>query len=60
MEDILKRRVVSITSFKVFGIKVDNNQTKPEEVNRLHLESSIDYLIENRLVERIVIIKKWV
>ena len=46
-------------SFNVFGIKVDKTQTERVEVNKIMLEVQIDFLLNQKDVLKIVIIKKW-
>ena len=52
--------MIQISSFKVFGITIDNKYTKPVGVNEEQLREAIDFMISINTIQKVVIIKKWV
>ncbi len=48
-----------MTSFKVFGIKVDGTQTLPEFTNKSGLNDKIDSMLDKQTIHKVVVIKKW-
>ena len=49
-----------MSSYKVFGIYVDNTQTTPLEVNNDKLDERIIHLLSNKTIHKVVIEKVWV
>ena len=52
--------MIKITSFTIFGIKTDNNQTSPYNVDRDKLDIMIEGLIADRRVSSVVIKKNFI
>ncbi len=52
--------MIKISSFKVFGIKIDNKQTLPIYCDIKELEFNVNTLIDNTTIHKVVIIKRWV
>ncbi len=49
-----------MSSYKVFGIYVDNTQTTPIDVNNDELDDRISHLISNKTIHKVVIEKSWI
>jgi hypothetical protein len=52
--------VINISSYNVFGIYVDKTQTTPRSVNHDKLKEVIDDLISDKIIHKVVIVKRWV
>jgi len=49
-----------MSSYKVFGIYVNGDQSKPLACNNETLKESIDLFLNSKTIEKVVVIKRYV
>lgn len=49
-----------MSSFTLFGIYVNSNQTKPVEANSDELTARIEAMLSHQLIWKVVVTKNWI